>query len=132
MQQVEQKFDLWCVVELFGHTKIAGKCTEQNIAGTNMLRVDVPETKEQPAFTRFFGSAAIYAINPVDEATAKFYAESLNQKPIQSWDVKSMLQKNNQLLLAIVNDKPTPEEVRLQSEMSFNGGDHNYEENEDY
>lgn len=106
MQNLQEKFDLWCVVELFGHTKIAGKCTEQNIAGTNMLRVDVPETKEQPAFTRFFGSAAIYAINPVDEATARFHAEQLNQKPIQSWDVRTMLEKNNQLLLAIVNKKP--------------------------
>jgi hypothetical protein len=109
MNQVEQKFDLWALVELFGYTKIAGKCTEQNIAGTNMLRVDVPETKEQPAFTRFFGSAAIYAINPVDESTARFYAERLEQKPIQAWDVKEMLQKNNKLLLAIVNNKPEPE-----------------------
>lgn len=100
MQQTE-KFDLWCVVELFGHAKIAGKCTEQNIAGTNMLRVDVPETTEQPAFTRFFGSSAIYAINPVDEATARFYAERLEQKPIESYDVKKMLEKNDKLRLAL-------------------------------
>lgn len=105
MQNVQEKFDLWCVVELFGHSKIAGKCTEQNIAGTNMLRVDVPETKEQPAFTRFFGSSAIYAINPVDEATAKFYAERLEQKPIQAWDVKEMLQKNDKLRLALASNE---------------------------
>jgi hypothetical protein len=100
MSQTQEKFDLWCIVELFGHSKIAGRCTEQNIAGTNMLRIDVPETPTQPAFTRFFGSAAIYAINPVDESSAKFCAEQLQMKPIQSWDVKEMIKRNSQLRLA--------------------------------
>jgi hypothetical protein len=94
-----EKFDLWCIVELFGHTKIAGRCTEQNIAGTNMLRVDVPETASQPAFTRFFGSAAIYAINPVDELTAKMTAERLELKPIESWRIEEVLKKHQEKLL---------------------------------
>ena len=64
---MQSTFDLWCIVELFGHTKIAGRCTEQNIAGTNMLRVDVPPTPGQPSFSRLLGSGAIYAIKPVDE-----------------------------------------------------------------
>ncbi len=106
--QTTEKFDLWCIVELFGHTKIAGKCTEQNIAGTNMLRVDVPETERQPAFTRFFGSSAIYAINPVDETSAKFFAQQLEVKPIQTYDVKEMLVKNNHLLQSKVESAPSP------------------------
>lgn len=102
-----EKFDLFAIVELFGHAKIAGRCTEQNIAGTNMLRVDVPETKTQPAFTRFFGSSAIYAINPVDEVTALYTAESLNQRPIQSWDVKEMLKRNVELQLPTMKENVT-------------------------
>lgn len=102
-QQLNEKFDLWCLVELFGHTKIAGRCTEQNIAGTNMLRVDVPETSTQPAFSRFFGAAAIYAINPVDEETCKYYAEQLDRKPIDPWDVKRMLEKNDRLRLQLTS-----------------------------
>ena len=98
MQQAE-KFDLWCLVELFGHAKIAGKCTEQNIAGTNMLRVDVPETKNQPAFTRLFGSGAIYAINPIDEQTARFMAENLQVKPIDAWDMNKILEKHKEKML---------------------------------
>lgn len=94
-----EKFDLWAIVELFGHQRIAGRCTEQNVAGTNMLRVDVPDTEKQPAFTRLFGSAAIYAINPVDEATARHFAVQLEQTPVQSWDVKEMLKRNTQLQL---------------------------------
>lgn len=93
MQTTEQRFDFWCLVELFGHQKIAGRCTEQNIAGTNMLRVDVPETDKHPAFTRFLGSSAIYAINPVDEETARMYAERLSVAPIDSYTASTMVEK---------------------------------------
>jgi len=94
-QQTVKKFEFWCIVELFGHQKIAGKCTEENIAGTNMLRVDVPATKKQPAFTKFYGSAAIYAINPVDEATATLAAESLEVAQITTWQAESFIEKFN-------------------------------------
>lgn len=87
----QEKFDLWCVVELFGHTRIAGKCTEQNVAGANMLRVDVPKTSTQAEFTRFLSSGAIYAINPVSEDVAKQVAENLQITPIQVWDVRTLV-----------------------------------------
>lgn len=88
-----EKLDFWAIVELFGHAKIAGKCTEQNIAGTNMLRVDVPETPNNPPFTRFLGSSAIYAINPVDETTARTIAERLQVQPIESWNISEVMKK---------------------------------------
>lgn len=101
MTTTQEKFDLWCIVELFGHAKIAGRCTEQNIAGTNMLRVDVPETENEPAFTRFLGSSAIYAINPVDEKTARHIASGLGVKPIQVWDVNDIIKKNSDKLIEV-------------------------------
>lgn len=88
-----EKFDLWCLVELFGHQKIAGQCSERNIAGTNMLQVDVPETTKQPAFTRILSAGAIYAINPITEETARKIAEQLEQKPITIWEVREMFRK---------------------------------------
>lgn len=91
-----EKLNLWCIVELMGHAKIAGMCTEQNIAGTNMLRVDVPETDEQPAFTRFFGSAAIYSINPVDEQTARAMALKIEALPITSYDISGLMKKHRE------------------------------------
>jgi hypothetical protein len=94
--ETKQTFDAWCIVELFGHTKIAGRCTEQNIAGTNFLRVDVPETEKQPAFSRFLGAAAIYAINPVDEKTAIICACEINTAPIMSWQGESFTEKFKQ------------------------------------
>ncbi|WP_106827663.1 hypothetical protein [Parabacteroides pacaensis] len=89
----QEKFDLWCMVELFGHTRIAGRCTEQNVAGTNMLRVDVPETKNHPAFTRFLSSGAIYAINPVTEEVANLLAENLEVSPVNIWEVKKLIER---------------------------------------
>jgi hypothetical protein len=89
-----EKFESWAIVELFGHNQIAGKCSEQQIAGTNMLRIDVPETDKNPPFTRLLGHGAIYAINPVTEEVAKHWARSLSVAPMQIWDVRSYMEKN--------------------------------------
>lgn len=102
----KQIFDQWCIVELFGHQKIAGHCTEQNIAGTNMLRVDVPETKSIPAFTKFYGSSAIYAINPVDEQTARLMVERLQARPIDAWDLSQVMKKYQEQTLIPETTKP--------------------------
>lgn len=88
-----EKFDVWCMVELFGHQRIAGRCTEQNVAGTNMLRVDVPQTKNNPPFTRFLSSGAIYAINPVTKEVAQDIAENLEVAPITAWEVRHLIEK---------------------------------------
>jgi hypothetical protein len=89
----EEKFESWAIVNLFGHSRMAGKCSEQNIAGANMLRVDVPETNANPAFTRFYGASSIYSISPVTEDIAKVYAERLNEMPIESWDIHKYMEK---------------------------------------
>lgn len=112
MNTLQDKLEIWAIVELFGHTKIAGKVTEQNIAGTNMLRVDVPETKENPEFTRFFGSAAIYAINPVTEEVASAYAERLAVRPIQVFEIDRMVEKK----MLLLKSQPSADD---DEEMSF-------------
>jgi hypothetical protein len=87
----QEKFDLWCVVELFGHSRIAGKCTEQNVAGVNMLRVDVPGSENKAEFTRFLSAGAIYAINPVTEEVAKAVSKNLESSPVSVWDIKPLI-----------------------------------------
>lgn len=62
---VTDKIELFAIVELFGHNKVAGKVSEQNMGSFTFCRIDVPETPQQPAFTRFVNPSAIYAINPV-------------------------------------------------------------------
>lgn len=95
MQQPE-KFDVWALIELFGHSRIAGRVTERNLGGAAFLQVDVPEGKTNPPFTRLLNPSAIYAINPLDEETARYYAERLNVAPINVWDVKKFMEKADQ------------------------------------
>jgi len=91
------KFNSWAIVELMGHQRCAGKCTEENVAGANMLRVDVPEVvkksrdysqhpapimeKTIPAYSRYFSAASIYSITPCSEEVAKGAAQAHIAEP---------------------------------------------------
>lgn len=88
-----ETLELWAIVELFGHTKLAGKAIEYTVGSATFIRVDVPETKEQPAFSRLLNPSAIYAINPVTEDVARVTANALNKAPIEAWDIGRMNQK---------------------------------------
>lgn len=84
----QDKFQQWCIVELFGHQRIAGLVTEQTIGGCNFVRVDVPELGEQrKGFTRLFGQGAIYAINPVAEEVARLAARTIRAEPVSPFDL---------------------------------------------
>lgn len=88
-----EKFDIWAIIGLFGHQKLAGRVQEKNIGGASFLQVDVPETSRQPAFTRIINPSAVYDINPVTEDVAKQYAENLHTAPIESWDIRKFMEK---------------------------------------
>jgi hypothetical protein len=92
MQSPEQ-FDQFALVELMGRQRIAGRVTEKTIAGAGFLQVDVPETASNPAFTRLIAPGSLYAINPVTEEVARMYAENLNVKPIEAWDIREFMKK---------------------------------------
>lgn len=79
--------ETWAIVELFGHTQIAGRISEQEIAGQMFLRVDVPDAGETKGFTRFFGASAIYSITPIDETVARKACDALKKTPVTVWGV---------------------------------------------
>lgn len=85
------KFDSWALVELFGHTRMVGKVTEQTIGGIPFVRVDVPENGGNVAYTRFLGNGAIYAITPLAEEVALELAKSIRTAPVSEWDVRRLL-----------------------------------------
>ncbi len=89
----KEPLKLFAIIELFGKTQMAGTISDHNLGGASFVRVDVPETKTQGAFTRFLNPAAIYAINPCTEEVMKHMAENYQQKPIDSWDIKKMNEK---------------------------------------
>jgi hypothetical protein len=65
------KLGAWAIIELFGHTRIAGYVSEYVIGRRALIRVDVPDVPNVPAFTRLYGTSAIYSISFVDEDTAR-------------------------------------------------------------
>lgn len=85
---MSEPFETFAIIELFGHSRIAGKVSEQVIAGQGMLRVDVPALPatahypEHPAFTKLYGPGAIYAITPVSEEIAFAAAQSMRVEPV--------------------------------------------------
>lgn len=106
-----EKFELWAILELFGHSRMAGKVSEQTIGSASFIRIDVPETKSQPAFSRIVNPSAIYAINPVTEEVALQMAEGIQNKPIESWDIRKMQEK----LLAL-NPKNSQQQMEFSEE----------------
>lgn len=84
-----EKFEAWGVVELFGHQRTAGRLSEQMIAGSNLLRVDVPVDAENFR-TVFYGSSAIYAMHVTEEAVARKVAGALDVRPFYAYGLESV------------------------------------------
>jgi hypothetical protein len=90
-----QTFDEWAKVELFGHQVIVGRVTEATLAGGSFLRVDVPATNGNPAFTRFFGPSAIYSITPVGEQVARDLLQVYRKEPVSRYELAQLPAPNN-------------------------------------
>jgi hypothetical protein len=88
----QPKFDQWCIVEIMGHQKYAGRVTEQPIAGSAMLRIDIPAGKTQPAFSKLFNVSSVYALTPTTEELATAVAASLSHAPIGVYDLPESMQ----------------------------------------
>lgn len=85
--------DTPAIIELFGHTKMAGHITSIVVGSSAFLRVEVPKTKKQEAFTRLLNPSAVYAINPCTEEVMKAMADSFNFTPLSPWDLPASLKK---------------------------------------
>lgn len=96
--QAKEKFDQWCIVELFGHNRIAGRVTEQSIGGCNFVRVDVPAVGDKPPFTKLFGNGAIYAMSPVSEEIAVSIANQLRTVPVSVYEIPELRKLQTSLL----------------------------------
>jgi hypothetical protein len=93
----------WAIVELMGHTRLAGLVSEQAFGGCTVVRIDVPEVRlltptmrnggeaidrrHVPMHTRLLTLQAIYAINWVDEATALAAAHAYAHEPVNPYSL---------------------------------------------
>lgn len=97
----EEKIEFWAIVEVLGRKVFAGHISEQTIAGSAMLRVDIPDVKAveegvgvdrrviqeaTPGFTKFFGGGSIYSITPVTEEIARRTAANIRARPLTVFD----------------------------------------------
>lgn len=99
---MNEAFEAWAIVELFGHQKIAGKLTEQVIGGCNFIRVDVPAFEDSTAFTKLYTQGAIYGVTFVSEQIARAAAQSFRVAPVSVYELRHMLETQGKLLAAPV------------------------------
>jgi hypothetical protein len=92
-------FDAWAVVHLFGRHTVAGRASEQKIAGKDFLRIDVPEVDGRQARTIRYNPDAVYDLESVDEETARLVAK-LNPPaiPVSVWSARAMVRESGSQL----------------------------------
>lgn len=92
-----QNFDYWAVVELLGRTQYAGHVCTTEVGGASMLKLTVPEVKNQevtlPEFVKFINHQSVFAITPVSEEYAKQMAVQLSNHPVEGYDHKVVVQQ---------------------------------------
>lgn len=89
--ETKQQFKTWAIVEVMGHTTYAGYVSEETIAGSAMLRIDVPEMEDRTAFTKYISPGALYGISPCTEETARARAASLKATPFPIWGMEHQI-----------------------------------------
>ena len=76
----------WAIVEIMGHRKFGAFVTEQDVAGARLLRCDIPATGDQPAYSQFYGGAAIFCLTPTTEELARAVAVRATA-PVSIWEL---------------------------------------------
>lgn len=87
-----ETYEGWCIIELFGHKRLAGYLRSQEIPGGTLPCLDVPATtpaanepswygepKPTLAYSKMIGVSAIYGITPVDESVARRAAREIER-----------------------------------------------------
>ncbi len=77
--------EVWAIVELMGHVRIAGRLTEEEKFGVKMGRLDMPNSEGGFA-TRYFGGASVYSITIVSEEAARLVSVRA-PLPLSSWEM---------------------------------------------
>jgi hypothetical protein len=82
------KFEQWGILELMGRQRAAGRLSEEQIAGSNLLRVDIPINAHEFR-TAYYGSSAIYALHVTSEEVARKAAAAMSTKPPYAYLLES-------------------------------------------
>lgn len=90
-EQTTEVFQEWCILEIMGHRKIAGKVTEETRFGCAMLRIDIPQS--EGFFTQYYNGSSIYCLTPTTEKIARAFAKGREPEPASRWELKALPQE---------------------------------------
>ncbi len=88
-----ETFEGWAILELMGHRRLAGKLSEQEIAGAGFIRIDIPgpvQDGDEQWVTQFYAPSAVYAITPTVEDVARELAKQ-SEAPVSRWELRALL-----------------------------------------
>ncbi len=83
---MEANFDQWCILELMGHRRLAGKVTDAVIGGGAFLRIDIP-TNNDGCTTQYYSPGSVYCITPTTEEVARMVARQSQPAPVYQWEL---------------------------------------------
>ena len=86
----EERIEIWAVLELMGHVKLAGKVSQEEMFGAKMGRIEIPNG-EGGFTTQFFGGGSVYRMTPVSEEVARAVAANHKPQPISPWELPKNL-----------------------------------------
>ena len=92
---MEPGFEGWALLELMGHRKRAGYVREVELAGTKVLRIDMPcgkdEAEQDRVIVEYYSASALFALRPSDEATIRGELAILIGMPFDAWEPLQLL-----------------------------------------
>lgn len=89
-------FEGWAILELLGHRQRPGFVTEVEMAGSKMLRVDMPVSTDTAGqdvtVTEYYSGTALYALRPCTEAVAREHMKYVSDpRPVTPLDFRPRL-----------------------------------------
>jgi hypothetical protein len=90
MAERESVSEGWAILELMGHRRLGGYLSEVSVAGSAMVRIDIPHPQVlgEISATQFYAGQAIYAITPTTEEVARAIASGA-PAPVSRWDLRA-------------------------------------------
>lgn len=82
-----ERFEIWAIVELMGHVKMAGKVCEEERFGTKMGRIDIPGPGKS-FVTQWFSGSSVYRMTPTTEEVARAVARNNAPAPVNTWELR--------------------------------------------
>ena len=90
MENMTDNTQFWAIVELFGHSVMAGCISKSEIG--DFIKIDIPQVGAIPAWSKLLNPKSIYGITPTTEEVARQKAIDLKSMPITRWDTEQLIQ----------------------------------------